>query len=120
MPQETVEAVRAVYEHWSRGDFQADLELLDPEIVFVMHSPLPDAGTYVGIEALRDYTREFLEPWSRITVDGEVYTAAGDQVLVDVVQRGVGGGSGVPTEFRYRHVWTFRAGRVVRLESVAR
>ncbi len=38
--------------------------------------------------------------------------------MVAVCQRGVGSGSGAPTEFRYFHVWSFRGRKVIRLESV--
>jgi ketosteroid isomerase-like protein len=117
MPQ-NVEALRGVYERWSQGDFSASLAVLDPDVEFVVRPPIPDAGTYAGIDALRDYTRAFLEPWERIAIEAEDYTESADRVLVAVRQCGVGGGSGVATEFRYFHVWTFRDGRAVRLESI--
>jgi ketosteroid isomerase-like protein len=118
MTSANVEAVRGVYERWSRGDFAASLELLDPEAVFVVRSPLPEAGRYKGLESLRHYTREFLEPWTRITIEAEEYTPAGENVLVAVRQCGEGSGSGVVTELRYFHVWSFRGGRAVGLETI--
>jgi ketosteroid isomerase-like protein len=42
---------------------------------------------------------------------------AGDSVVVAMLQRGVGGGSGVETELRYFHVWSFRGGKAIRLET---
>ena len=39
-------------------------------------------------------------------------------MIADVLQRGVGSGSGVPTDFRYFQVWTLRDGRVIRLENL--
>jgi ketosteroid isomerase-like protein len=118
MPSANVEAVQGVYDRWSRGDFAASLEVLDPEVVFVVRSPLPEAGRYEGLASLGDYTREFLEPWSRITIEAEEYTPARENVLVAVRQRGEGGGSGVVTEIRYFHVWTFLDGRAIGLESI--
>ena len=117
MPEEHVEAVRGVYERWGAGDFRATLDVIDPLILFVMGPDFPDTGTYLGIEGLRAYTRGFLEPWSRITVEAEEITPAGDSVVAAVRQSGVGGGSGVATDFRYFHVWTFRGGRAIRLET---
>jgi ketosteroid isomerase-like protein len=118
MPEEHVEAVRRVYEGWAEGDFSASVDIFDPHVLLVMRPEFPDAGTYLGIEGVRDYTRDFLEPWTRITIEAEEITAAGDSVVVAVHQRGTGGGSGVPTEFRYFHVWTFRGDRAIRLESI--
>jgi ketosteroid isomerase-like protein len=38
---------------------------------------------------------------------------------VNVRQRGVGAGSGVSTEMHYFQLWTFRGGKVIRLEVIA-
>jgi len=115
--QENVETVEAVYANWSQGEFRT-LSHFDPQAVLVLHSPLPDAGDYPGVEAIKKYTRDFLEPWSELTISADEITEAGDRVLVSVIQRGVGGGSGIATELRYFHVWSLRDGRVVRLESI--
>ena len=117
MSEENLEAVRRVYERWSEGDFYGSVDGFDPHMLLVMRPEFPDAGTYLGIEDIRDYTRHFLEPWTRITIEAEEITAAGDSVVVAVYQRGVGGGSGIATELRYFHVWTFRGGRAIRLET---
>ena len=77
----------------------------------------PDAGTYLGVERLAEYTRGLLEPWARFTIEAEEISDAGDSVLVAVLQRGVGDGSGVATEFRYFQVWSFRGRKVIRLEN---
>jgi ketosteroid isomerase-like protein len=116
MSTENGEAVRAIYEGWSQGDFRTSIEVLDPLVLFVVRPEFPDAGTYLGVDRARDYTRGFLEPWTRITIEPEQITDAGDSVVVAVRQSGVGGGSGAVTELSYFHVWTFRGGRVIRLE----
>ena len=117
MSQENVETIRSVYERWAEGDFRADVDLLDPLVVFVMRPEFPDAGTYLGLERVAEYTRGFLEPWTHITIVAEEITGAGDSVVVAVRQSGVGSGSGAATEFRYFHVWSFRGSRVIRLEN---
>jgi ketosteroid isomerase-like protein len=61
--------------------------------------------------------RQFLEPWVRLTIAEEELTDAGDTVIASVLQSGVGVGSGAPVEVRYVQIWTFRDGRVVRLEN---
>jgi ketosteroid isomerase-like protein len=117
MPEENVEAVRRVYERWRDGDFYAMVEVFDPHVLLVMRPEFPDAGTYLGVEGIADYMRQFLEPWIRITIKAGEITAAGDSVVVAVHQRGVGSGSGVATELSYFHVWTFRGGKAIRLET---
>jgi uncharacterized protein len=117
MTQDHLEAVRGVYEGWKEGDFSASADLLDPLVLFVMGEGLPDTGAYLGTEALAGYMQGFLEPWTRITIEAEEIDGAGDSVFADVVQRGTGSGSGASTELRYFHVWTFRGGKVIRLET---
>jgi ketosteroid isomerase-like protein len=100
MSQENVENVRRVYERWSEGDFHAAVDLFDPHVVLVLSGefgPAPDAGTYFGAEAIAEYTREqLLGTWTEYTMEAVEVIPAGDSVLVDVHQRGVGRTSGVP------------------------
>jgi ketosteroid isomerase-like protein len=118
MSQENVEAVRAVYERWSEGDFRASVHLFDPHVVLVLRPEFPDAGTYLGPEAVAAYTRGLLEPWTHFTMEAEELVASGDSVLARVRQRGVGSTSGVSTELRYFMLWSFRGSKVIRLESI--
>ncbi len=109
--------MRSVYDGWSRGDFGASMDVLDPLALFVVRPEFPDAGTYLGLDAMRAYTRGFLEPWTEITIEAEEITDTGDSVVVAVRQRGTGGESGALTELRYFQVWSFRGDRVIRLEN---
>jgi ketosteroid isomerase-like protein len=85
--------------------------------LFVLRPEFPDAGTYLGRERIAEYMRGFLEPWSRITIEAEDFTDAGDSVVVAVRQAGVGEESGAATELRYFQVWSFRGRKVIRLEN---
>src|SRR5688572_521970 len=115
MSQENVEAVRAVYERFSQGDFRASADLLDPHVVLVLlapeFAPAMVAGTgeaLYGVEAVATYTRGILEVMADVAMEAEEIIEAGDSVVVRVRQRGVGRSSGVPTELRYFTVWSFR------------
>ena len=76
MSQENVEVVRDIYERWREGDFRASVDVFDPLVLFVMRREFPDAGAYLGLERFAEYTRGFLEPWSRITIAAEDITDA--------------------------------------------
>jgi ketosteroid isomerase-like protein len=117
MSEENVAAVRAVYERWAAGDFRAGLDLFDPKVVFILRPSFPESGTYLGIAEVGEYTRGFLEAWSRITIEAVEVIDAGSDVIVAVRQRGVGVGSGADTDFRYSQVWSFRGRKVIRLEN---
>ena len=78
----------------------------------------PEAGSYRGTAAIADYMRTFLEAWERVTIEADELIDAGDRVVVAVLQRGVGKQSGAEVDFRYFHIWSFRGGKVVRLEVI--
>ena len=85
---------------------------------FVIGPDFPDSGHYEGLEGINRYMRLLLEPWDRLTIAAEKIEAVGDHgVIVAVLQTGTGSGSGIPTEFRYFHAWTFSDGKVVRWEN---
>jgi len=112
-----MEIVRSVYERWAEGDFSGTLDVFDRLVVFILTPDFPDAGTYVGSDAVAGYTRGFLEPWERLTIAAEEFVAAGDSVIAAVLQAGTGSASGAATEIRYFQVWSFRGDKVIRLEN---
>jgi ketosteroid isomerase-like protein len=117
MPAENVEAVKAVYEEWGRGNFRAGVDLYDPQVLLVLDPQFPESGTYLGADGIARYMRTFLEAWEKLTVEAEEFLEAGESVIVTVVQGGMGRSSGAtPADLRYFQVWTFRAGRVIRLD----
>jgi ketosteroid isomerase-like protein len=112
-----VDVVRSVYDRWREGDFRTTFDLFDRNVVFVMPPELPDSGTYLGTGAVAAYTRQFLEPWTHLTIGAEDLVGESDTVLASVVQRGAGDASGAATEIRYFQLWSFRGDRVIRLEN---
>jgi ketosteroid isomerase-like protein len=119
MSDENVELVRRIYEQWAEGDFRAAVELYDPLILLVQGEGFPEQGTYLGLDGVGDYMATFLEAWERVTIEALEVFAAGDSVVAKVVQRAIGRESGiVPTEFEYFQVWSFRGGRVIRLDVI--
>jgi ketosteroid isomerase-like protein len=112
------ELVRAIYADWARGNFAAGTEHYDPEVLLVLRPEFPDPGTYLGLDAIAGYMRDFLTDFEGVTIAGEEFVAAGDSVIVRVHQRATGPESRVPVAMRYYQVWTFRGGSVVRIESI--
>ena len=124
MSHENVEIVRAVYDRYREGDFQASADLLDPHTVLVLLKAsdwgpeIPESGMFIGPGGIAEYTRDYLlRPWADFTMEAEEIVEAGDSVLVHVHKRGVGRTSGVPAELRYFTLWSFRGRKVIRIES---
>jgi ketosteroid isomerase-like protein len=118
MSQENVETLQRIYESWERGDFTAGLSLFEPNVTLVIDPMTLDGGVFVGEGGVRRYMRRFLQAWESLTIAAESYTTAGDTILVKVTQTGIGEDSQVPVNQRYFQLWTFRGGRVVRLETI--
>jgi uncharacterized protein len=118
MSGENAEVLRRVYDGWARGDFRPSVELFDPYVVLVLRPEFPDARAYLGPQEIARYMRHLLDSWEDFTIEAEELIEAGDSVVVQVRQRGLGVTSGAVTELGYFQVWTFRGDRVIRLESV--
>jgi ketosteroid isomerase-like protein len=118
LPQDNVEKVRRMYAAWARGDFRAGLEDLDPHVTFVVRPEFPEFGVFVGADGVRQFMTRLFEQWERMTVNAERLVEVGDTVLARVVQTSKGRMSGVEGDNRYFMLFTFRGGKVVRLESV--
>jgi ketosteroid isomerase-like protein len=52
-----------------------------------------------------------------LTIQAEELVPWGDSVFAAVLQSGAGNASGAATDFRYCQVWSFRAGKIIRLEN---
>jgi ketosteroid isomerase-like protein len=87
-------------------------------VILVLHPDFPEAGYYVGPEAIAEYMRDLLASFTDFSIEGEEFMEAGDSVLVGVCQRGVGRNSGAVTDHRYFQVVTFRGGKIIRIESI--
>ena len=110
--------MRRIYGDWGRGNFQSGVELYDPNVVLVLRPWFPDAGVYVGPQEIARYMRDLLTTWSDFAIEGVSFIDAGDTVLVEVRQRGIGPTTQVETELRYFQAWTFRGDAVIRIESI--
>ena len=117
MSRENVDAVRAVYAEWEKGNLGAGLDLYDRDVLFMPGPDWTDTGRYLGTEGIREFMLGYLDAWINLTYAAEELIAAGDSVVVAVHQRGVGTESGAAVEWRGFHVWTFRGRSVIRLEA---
>jgi ketosteroid isomerase-like protein len=113
MSQENVEIVRRGYEAFNRGDFDAAMEVVHPEIEFVLPGREPPL---TGKEAVRAW----MEPdaFEEQEIEPLEFTVNGDRVLVRTRVRARGAGSGMELEVQVCTVWTLDAdGRATRVES---
>ena len=118
MSNETVEIVQRIFAGWAAGEFGAGLTDLDPDVVFVVRQPFPEAVRTVGPDGIGRYLRRFLDNWETYAVEASEFKATGDTVLVDALQHGRGKASRIDMEQRFYMLFTFRGRKIVRIESI--
>jgi ketosteroid isomerase-like protein len=116
--EENVETLKRIYKGWAAGDMSAGASDCDPHMVAVLPDPSP--VVQYGQEAVSQYLRQFLQSWKEIRFEATAYRESGDTVVVEVHRSGIGQRSGVSVEDNVFHLWTFRGGRVIRMDIFER
>ena len=115
-----METLRKIYAGWEAGDFTVGVSIFDRNVTLVVDAASLDGGVFVGEEGVRRYMTRFLQAWESLTIAAKAFRDRGDTVLVEVEQTGIGQDSRVPVEQSYFQLWTFRGGKVIRLETIFR
>ena len=63
MTSADVGLVQRGYEAWNRGDVEAVIEFLDPEIKWEGYTHIPESGTLTGRDEVKAWLERFLEAW---------------------------------------------------------
>jgi ketosteroid isomerase-like protein len=74
----------------------------------------PEPGKVYGPDAVGELLRTWAGTFDDWGYEAEEIIDAGDSVFVCLRQWGRGKGSGVPVEYGFFGVWTFRDGKVIR------
>jgi ketosteroid isomerase-like protein len=110
-------AVRRLYE--ARGNPDIVKTVLAPDVRWEVVEGFPHSGIYQGLNGVSDFfTRLFgdFEDWH--TEPAEIFEA-GDRVIALGFYSAHARASGRPFKARFAHVWTMRAGFIVRLQQCA-
>ena len=116
MSQEDVEIVRSALTAGNRGDREAVLRFVHPEIVIDATRRVFNPTTYVGMEGVRRWFAEMGEIWEHFRLEPAELLDAHDRVLVIGRLVGEGKASGARVGQPIRGLWTVRNGRIVRGE----
>jgi ketosteroid isomerase-like protein len=116
LQQRNLEAIQGGVEAFRRGDLDAVLELLDPEIEVYMPSELANSGTYRGHDGYRRWLAQWLEAWDDFDLELDDIEAVGrTHVVSRAHQTARGRGSGIPVEMWISYLWDVRDGHAVAL-----
>jgi ketosteroid isomerase-like protein len=117
MSEENVEVVREVVAAWNRRDLPAILSFADPEVEYVNPPLAIEPGTRRGHAELSEV---FRKQWEAFAPDGRqeidrAYPEGEEVITAGRLSRSMPG-SDTQLEDRVAVRWTFRDGRVIRVE----
>jgi ketosteroid isomerase-like protein len=116
MSRDDVEQLQRSLAAYNRGDWDAAVEWMDPEVVWHPPRDLPDSETYRGREGVKGFWRMLREVFGEFRLDPEEIIDAGDKLMCRVDVRGTGKASGVETQIVLYQVVTIRDGRAAKIE----
>jgi ketosteroid isomerase-like protein len=122
MSQENVEVVRRALDARNRGDIDAALENLHPDVELDWSQSRGAAGGMVqaviqGRDHVRERLGEFLEMWEEVTWEVEEILEAGPDQVIAVDRLRVSGRDGIELNVTAAALlWTLSGGQVVRVK----
>jgi ketosteroid isomerase-like protein len=111
--RENLEAAERIYAARHRGDLEALLAELHPDVEWRTHLTALGGGSVRGHSGVRDYLASLSEEWEDFRQELEQLFDAGDEVVAFLNTYGRGRASGVEVQPRVAHVLRFRDGKCV-------
>ncbi len=117
MTSEKAQLVHEFVEAFNRRDFDWLVHnTLDPQVELHEWPAAPGSAVYHGHEGARRAVDTWFEVWEWMRVEIEDIVEVDDRALVTAHQRAKGKGSAVEVEVDTFNVYTFRDGKVIRIE----
>jgi ketosteroid isomerase-like protein len=116
--QRNVEIVRASFEAFGRGDFDAAFAAYDPVAEWRTADDEPDSRTYTGLDELRSFAADLADPWTDRfgpAIRFEDFIDCGDWVVAPWSGRLHGHGSGIEIDVSETYAVQVRDGRIRRV-----
>jgi ketosteroid isomerase-like protein len=110
--------IQAHYAASARKDLDGMLAPFAPDIEWIEMDGFPYAGTYRGVDAIRENVFMRLgSEWTDYHATPEELHADGDHVIAFGTYTGTYNATGKPMRARFVHHWTLTDGKVVRFEQ---
>jgi ketosteroid isomerase-like protein len=114
-PEENLELVRRALDAYQRGDYEALLAFMHPEVEVYSTPELANPVEAVGREAWLRWIGDWLEVWESFEIEALAIDSVGDHhVIADMRQYGKGKGSGIEVELRVTYMFDIRDGVATR------
>jgi uncharacterized protein len=112
-------ALRAAYAAFNRGDIDAAVEPLDPQVEWSEPAEFPGGGTYHGREGAMQYLAQSRAAWAEVISEPEQFIPAGNRIVVFVHARVRPKNSNEWQEVRLADVYTFDHGKAIQMRAFA-
>jgi ketosteroid isomerase-like protein len=101
--------IRGLYAEWTRGNMDAVVEYLAPDVIFKSVTIINPARGHDGVRGLHSDILSTVSDWS---IEIEELIESGDRVFVRERQRAVGRQSGAPLDATYYAAFRVRDGLI--------
>jgi hypothetical protein len=115
--EERIAALRGAYAAFNRGDMDAAVESLDPDIEWSEPTEFPGGGVYHGRDGAKRYLSQSREAWAEVISEPEEFIPAGDRIVVFVHARVRAKDSEEWQEVRLADVYTFRDSKAIQMRA---
>ena len=116
-PEEAIERLRRGYDAFNRGDLEAVLDELDPDIDIAERAEAPDPRTAKGREQALVAFGSLREDFDDYHFEPREFHVEGEHVIVVARQSATGRLSGVPVEGEIVHAWHVSGDRATGLRA---
>ena len=116
MSRENVETLRSAYEAISRGDWDAVIEVAEPDFELVPPSQSPSSAPLRGMEETRAWFTDQREAVGDLSIEVENLIEVEALIVALIRLRVRPHGADADLELRIAHLWTLRDGRLIRCE----
>jgi uncharacterized protein len=117
-PRGNLVIVRDHYAASTRGDLQAMMADVSPQVRWTEMQGFPCAGTWIGPQAVIDNVFAVLgAQWDGYRFELERLVDAGETIVGIGSYRGTFRATGKPMQARVAHVWQLQDGRIVAFEQ---
>lgn len=117
--EQLIRALRAAYAAFNRGDIDAAVEPLDPQIEWSEPAEFPGCGAYHGRDAARQYLAQSRAAWAEVISEPEQFIPAGDRIVVFVHAQVRPRNSYEWQDVPFADVYTFRNGKAIQMRAFA-
>src|SRR5437667_1606240 len=118
MSEENIGLIRGAFEAFNETrDLEGFYALLAEEVVWELsRSPFPEAGVYNGVDAVRSWFSGLSDAFGDVQYQVEKQREVDNQVAQLVHVSGRGPGSQIPVDYSFAPLFTFREGKIVRMD----